>query len=308
MTTAFLFLVPAVPWAAFHLALPAMRLAEAARDDEAKAAARSHRHSGAPARPDAGSPLSSPFSGRAVREAARGWTWKRMETPGWKVLSAGRFVVRGDVPVGELRRCGAYLGEFLRMMEASLGGEAKDAAFAARVFADPDAFRLFAARRGAANAESFYDPRIAELVICLEPERGDDWLRRTLAHEFAHAYMDRVWDCRGPLWFAEGMAEYFSGFTVREGRAVPGAVDRRALLLLRLDGTMPLEKYFALGRGEMYGVGFAKLYAQAWSLVHYLAAEDPETIDLLLRGGRLAEVEELEGRWLKYLETVDSDQ
>lgn len=40
--------------------------------------------------------------------------------------------------------------------------------------------------------------------------------------------MDRVWKRTGPLWFAEGVAEYFANFSVRDGRAVPGAVDHRA--------------------------------------------------------------------------------
>jgi hypothetical protein len=236
-----------------------------------------------------------------VREASRGWEWKNLETPGWKLLMTPSFVVRGDVPVDDLRTVGAHLEEFLRMAKAALGGDCSGLMFSARVFASSREFRRYAVRSGAANAESFYDPRSAELVLCLEGSPGPSWLRKTLAHEFGHEYMDRVWKRTDPLWFAEGVAEYFANFTVSEGRARPGALDRRGLLLLQFEEPMPLAKFFALGRDEMYGVQFARHYAQAWSLVHYLFARNDGTVDLLLRGAAPPDVEELERGWRKHL-------
>jgi len=244
---------------------------------------------------------SSPFSARAVREASRGWEWKNLETPGWKLLMTPSFVVRGDVPIGELRTVGAHLEEFLRMARGALGGDDSGLMFSARVFATLREFRRYAARSGASNAESFYDPRSAELVVCLEGGPSPAWLQKTLAHEFAHEYMDRVWKRIDPLWFAEGVAEYFANFAVRDGRACPGAVDRRALLLLQIDEPMPLAQFLKLGRDEMYGLRFAHRYAQAWSLVHYLFSRDDGVIDLLLRGAQPPNVEELEKGWRRHL-------
>jgi len=243
----------------------------------------------------------SPFSARAVREASRGWEWKNLETPGWKLLMTPSFVVRGDVPITELRTVGSHLEEFLRMARTAIGGDDSGLMFSARVFAASRDFRRYAARSGAANAESFYDPRSAELVICLEGNPSPTWLQKTLAHEFAHEYMDRVWKRIDPLWFAEGVAEYFANFAVRGGRACPGAVDRRAVLLLQIDEPLPLAKFFQLGREEMYGLRFAHRYAQAWSFVHYLFSRDDGVIDLLLRGAQPPNVEELEQGWRKHL-------
>src|SRR5205823_4332438 len=244
------------------------------------------------------------FSARAVRDVSGGWEWKNLETPGWKLLMTPSFVVRGDVPIEHLRTVGAYLEEFLRMAKAALGGDSSGLMFSARVFASAREFRRYAVRSGASNAESFYDPRSAELVLCLEGSPGPAWLQKTLAHEFAHEYMDRVWKRTEPLWFAEGVAEYFANFRVRDGRAQPGAVDRRGLLLLQVDEPMPLAKFLKLDRDEMYGVLFARHYAQAWSLVHYLFAREDGTIDLLLRGAAPANVEQLEKGWRKHLEEL----
>ncbi|RPH52023.1 MAG: DUF1570 domain-containing protein [Planctomycetota bacterium] len=298
MVSAFLFLLPLVPYASFRAGE-----SEAGRlIPSATAGPEPIPPFGCPAEPGRradGSP--SPFSSRAVREASHGWEWKNLETPGWKLLMTPSFVVRGDVPIDDLRTVGAHLEEFLRMAKDCLGGDETGIMFSARVFASARDFRRYAVRVGAANAESFYDPRSAELVLCLEGPPPPSWLQKTLAHEFAHEYMDRVWDRTGPLWFAEGVAEYFANFAVSDGRARPGAVDHRAVLLLSLEEPMPLEKFLGLGREEMYGVLYARHYAHAWSFVHYLFARNDGVIDLLLRGSEPPNIEELEKGWRKHL-------
>jgi hypothetical protein len=295
MMSAFLFLLPLVPVASFR----------AGESRPAPLFPASDPPEAAPALPFGCSASSdgapSPFSARAVREKSRPWEWKNLETPGWKLLQTPSFVIRGDVSIDDLRRVGAHLEEFHRMARAALGGDSSDLVFSARVFGSARDFRRYAVRSGAANAESFYDPRSAELVLCLEGCPSPSWLQKTLAHEFAHEYMDRVWKRTEPLWFAEGVAEYFANFSVRDGRAQPGAVDRRGLLLLQIDEPLPLAKFLKLGRDEMYGVQFARHYAQAWSLVHYLFTRGDGTIDLLLRGTTPPNIEELEAGWKKHL-------
>lgn len=301
MVSAFLFLLPLVPLAAFRAAEPAPRPlfpGAAPLDPPVPFGCLT-----GPLFRDGESPP-SPFSPKAVREAARGWEWKNLETPGWKLLMTPSFVVRGDVPIDDLRTVGAHLEEFLRMARAALGGDDSGLQFSARVFGSARDFRRYAVRSGAANAESFYDPRSAELVICLDGDPGPAWLQKTLAHEFAHEYMDRVWKRTEPLWLAEGIAEYFGNFAIRDGRARPGAVDRRAVLLLRMEDPMPLDRFLKLGREEMYGVLFARHYAQAWSFVHYLFARNDGIIDLLLRGAQPPDLEELEKGWRKHLEDM----
>ncbi len=305
MVSAFLLLVPLAPLAAFRATapVPAALFADAQEPSTMESTAAPSCPSGAPGSPDTGG-LSSPLSPRAVRQASRAWEWKNLETPGWKILSADRAVLRGDVSVDSLRTAGAYLEAFFRMLQEALGGDASGIMFSARVFADPRDFRRYAVCAGAPQAESFYDPRTAELVVCWDGSRDLPWLQKTLAHEFTHAYMDRVWGRTEPLWFAEGMAEYFSNFAVREGRLGPGALDRRALLLLRLDDPVPLRRFVRLGRDEMYGATFPLLYAQAWSFVHYLCSRQDGVVDLLLRGRTPENLDELEKGWKEHLDKL----
>jgi len=299
--SAFLFLLPLVPYAAFRAGETEPRPLFPA-DEPGPPPAPPFDCAAEPVARDDAAP--SPFSPRSVREASRAWEWKNLETPGWKLLMTPSFVVRGDVPIDDLRTVGAHLEEFLRMAHAALGGDDSGLMFSARVFSSARDFRRYATRSGAWNAESFYDPRSAELVICLDGDPTPAWLQKTLAHEFAHEYMDRVWKRTDPLWLAEGVAEYFANFVVRDGRAQPGAVDRRAVLLLQFDEPMPLEKFLRLGRDEMYGTLFARHYAQAWSFVHYLFTRNDGVIDLLLRGAQPPNVEELEKGWRRHLQDL----
>lgn len=260
---------------------------------------------GALAAPDGGGPL-PPLPSPARRQAARRWAWKPLEIPAWKMLTSDHFVVRGDVPLDDLREAAACLEAFLEAMQEILRGDPPATAHSVRIFTHARDFRLYASLAGAPNAESFYDPRTAEMVLCLDPLRGTAWLHRTLAHELTHLYMDRVWGRTEPLWFAEGLAEYFAGFEVREGRVRPGAVDREALRRLREREPRPLGEFFRIGREELYGESFPYHYAQAWSFVHYLASRRDGLIDLLLRGGALEDPERLEREWRKHVAVISN--
>lgn len=257
--------------------------------------------SGASAAPTDGETSNSPFTLASIRRASRAWEWKRLEKPGWKLLLTDHFDLKGDVDIGRLREAGVYLEEFLRMLRASIGGDVEWIRFSGRIFAKQEDLRQYAATRPGFNADSFYDPTARELVVCLRSGRDAGGFRHALAHEFTHHYMDKVRGCRGPVWFAEGMAEYFARFTVRDGRVHPGAVDRWALLLMRLDRRRSLTDLLSADRNEMYGMGSAALYAQAWSFVHYLYSRDDQTIDSFLRGESLDNVEVFEEGWRKHL-------
>jgi len=96
-------------------------------------------------------------------------------------------------------------------------------------------------------------------------------------HEYVHQWLQtNVPDI--PLWFNEGLAEFYSSFVVRGSTAEVGRPVERHLAWLSQHETIPLEALFRMdtdspdyNEGERQGT----FYAQSWLLTHYLLADDP---------------------------------
>lgn len=104
-------------------------------------------------------------------------------------------------------------------------------------------------------------------------------------HEFVH-YLVRHNFPRVPLWFNEGLAEYYRTFAVEDGHAVVGRPPPDRLrwlersLELDLDAVLTatsegLPRHGHGGGAEELG----RLYAEGWALVHFLLSGDPGHLD-----------------------------
>ncbi len=98
--------------------------------------------------------------------------------------------------------------------------------------------------------------------------------RLTLLHEYTHALL---WRHRGALiarWYTEGLADYFSTVSYRDGALVVGAplADRLGWLIQhRHRHPMPLDLLFGGDRDTtLRGKAAYDFYATAWALTHYL--------------------------------------
>lgn len=187
------------------------------------------------------------------------------------------------------------------MMRASIGGPMAGRMFSARIFRDKLDFCKFATLCGAANAESLYDPRTNEVAAWFDRPKTR-WFQRILAHEVAHAYMDLVWRRTDPLWFAEGMAEYFSGNEWGSDGFQPGLVNPS--VVEKLPVSIDLGTFFGMSRDEMYGSRWQWHYANSWSIVHFLMSRHPTTVIDLLEGMPSREVVPLEPEWRDYVKAL----
>jgi tetratricopeptide (TPR) repeat protein len=101
---------------------------------------------------------------------------------------------------------------------------------------------------------------------------------RVVFHELAHSFL-RNTAPNAPLWFNEGIAEYYSTFDTRGTKVEIGRAIADHVYLLRERKLIPLEELFAVDSGspqydERTRAGV--FYAQSWALVHYLLAGDLE--------------------------------
>ena len=98
----------------------------------------------------------------------------------------------------------------------------------------------------------------------------------TLFHEFLHHFV-RAHLRFVPLWFNEGLAEYYSTFEVRDGLALVGVEKRRHLETLGLERLLSLERLHQTDpSSSLYNERRRRsiFYAQSWALVHLLLSDD----------------------------------
>jgi hypothetical protein len=233
---------------------------------------------------------------REIRDRARPWELKRLESDPWKLLLSDRLALRGDVGADALRTLAVHAELTLDALSAELGGDLSDIRFSVRAFRDEHEFDVYASIAGAKGAASFYDPRNAEAVVRWDRDAREAVIR-LLRHEVAHLYMDRVFRLTSPLWLCEGVAQRFEHATWDKGALVPGADMAAARTTLRDaigSGTfVPLRRLLAARRDEFYDPDRWQLYyAESWSLVKRLAASEG-LLKKLVTGGKLGELVDL---------------
>jgi len=217
----------------------------------------------------------TPMPEEVVRARSKGMRARSLESPGWKIVKGDTAVVRGDIDAEGLKATAVYAAELNVMLRSHLGGGDFRDLFSVRLFREHLDYKRTARLAGAANAESYYDPRSSEIVLWFGEYATPLLFQRSFAHEFVHAYVDRVSGRTEPLWLMEGLAEWFSNIEWRGDIFVPGQMNRRALHMLSISEIVPIETLLTMGRDTMYGLYFAQYYAQAWSVVDYIMTRLP---------------------------------
>ena len=90
-------------------------------------------------------------------------------------------------------------------------------------------------------------------------------------HEYSHLLLQNAMTSI-PVWFNEGLAEYFSTFKLRGNEAEAGHPIARHIVLLR-ERFIPLTELLAVDHASpLYNEGTRRsiFYAESWALVHYL--------------------------------------
>lgn len=219
-----------------------------------------------------------------VDKRSSGYTLHRMEDrTGWREMYTGRIFVFGDIPDQALRTTSVTAEKLNEMLGKELGGPEQYKPYKIRIFSKREDFCRYANNCGAGNALSLYDPRTLEMAVHFVDGTGSEEFLETFAHEFVHAYMDLVYGATGPLWFAEGMAEYFSRIRWTSRGFKPTRKNWKAAMHMDVDSRIPLQVILKASREEIYGLKFYQYYAECWAIVHFLIHKHPEVIEGLLK-------------------------
>lgn len=239
----------------------------------------------------------------------RGWKVSEVMFPGyWNMLS-----IVGDLPAADLKKVVAYALVAEDMLTRQIGAEPNGIPYRIKIFKDLKEFKEVAAKAGAAQAASYYSPSTHSITMHFDKVTigsgyfggalaTHDDLQSILAHEFTHAFMDIVWGRHSnssPIWFLEGMAEYFQHFSWEGGRAVGGALAKREIQILANNEPVPIAEFVRIKRERMYSQEFPQLYAQAYVVTHFLQTYHQDKVRGLLAGDDV-NVRGLEAAWLAH--------
>jgi tetratricopeptide (TPR) repeat protein len=191
----------------------------------------------------------------------------------WTSVHSANFNLVGNVTEAQLRTVAVELEQFRDAFIQFLGLASKPASTVTTVvvFKNDESFRPFDASNGKSTSAGYF--QAGEDVNYMAIKAGSQ-VPRLVYHQYAHELM-RDLPSAIPLWFTEGMAEFFSNFEIlsREkqfsvGKEIPEHMDT-----LRKTAFMPLDDLFKVDRSspeynerEMTGV----YHAESWALVNYL--------------------------------------
>lgn len=126
------------------------------------------------------------------------------------------------------------------------------------------------------NIAGYFQPGEDVNYITLTSERySDENPFAVIFHEYTHLLIENTMGHTVPLWFNEGLAEFYSTFNVTDEnrKVILGDLVRNHVLYLRENKLLPLQTLFAVDyRSPYYNEGNKMniFYAESWMLVHFL--------------------------------------
>ena len=199
----------------------------------------------------------------------------------WVQVKSKNFVLIGNASEKEIRRVGTRLEQFRETFRnlfktANLTGSIPTNVI---VFKSASSYKPFKPLRGDGKADTgiagYFQPGEDVNYITLSTEGTDEDTFGTIFHEYVHFILDtNLGKSDVPLWFNEGLAEYYQTFEIEEDIKVKlGLPQSGHLELLQQSKLMPLDMLFNATHQQVHGTGGHSrsiFYAQSWALMHYL--------------------------------------
>jgi tetratricopeptide (TPR) repeat protein len=188
--------------------------------------------------------------------------------PQWISLRSKSLTAISSAGESRSRRLLLKLEQFRSVFFDLFGfSEARSAPLTVVIFKDKPSFQPYATREGIGG---FYSRGRSRDLIAINADVGDPF--ELIFHEYTHrltAYTAQPW----PVWLDEGMAEFYSTFSISGRNVTIGKPIGHHVLLLQQTDLLPLAELLAVGpqspqleERERRGI----FYAQSWAFVHYL--------------------------------------
>ncbi len=191
----------------------------------------------------------------------------------WVSVRTKNFLMLGNAGEKDIRKVGLRLEQF-REVFTRLFPHMKfntPVPTTVIVFKSYSSYAPFMPR---ANTAGYFQAGPDVNYIALTTEvRGEQDPFTVIFHEYTHLLVENTFD-RVPLWFNEGLAEYYSTFSISDDqKIVLGAPIGSHVYLLRQNQMLPLQTLLEVDYKSPHYNETNKtsiFYAQSWALMHYL--------------------------------------
>ena len=193
----------------------------------------------------------------------------------WTSVRSKNFLMLGNASEKEIRQVGVRLEQFREVFSRLFKSFKIDSPVPTTVivFKNDESYRPFKLN---ANTSGFFQPGpdvnyiTLELTSDLNSEQDPFSI---ILHEYTHLLV-RNTSGNVPTWFNEGLAEYYSNFSITsDQKVVVGRPIAGHVYLLRDSKMLPLRTLFQVDSKSPYYNERDKqsiFYAESWALVHYL--------------------------------------
>jgi tetratricopeptide (TPR) repeat protein len=199
----------------------------------------------------------------------------------WITVKSKNFHLIGNAGEKEVRLVATKLEQFRETFRMLFPGLKVDSPTKTTVivFKNDLTYRPFKPRRGDGKPDDgiagYFQPGedVNYITLSTAGENVDTF--GTIFHEYTHFMLDTsVGKGNVPVWFNEGMAEYYQTFKIAEDQKVTlGLLQDSHLRLLQQTKLIPLKQFFEVDSYSLHSSGDHSrsiFYAQAWALIHYL--------------------------------------
>jgi tetratricopeptide (TPR) repeat protein len=203
----------------------------------------------------------------------------REEADKWTSVQSRNFLLVGNASEREIRKVAARLEQFREAFVRLLPVNHFDSSvpLTVIVFKTDAAYRPFEPLYGgqSTGVVGFFQSNPDVDYITLSVDRKHVRSADALAfHEYVHLLVRNSFG-HAPLWFNEGLAEYYSTFDISDGnkKVTLGKSLSYRLQTLRERELVPLEQLLKIDDSSPYYTEQDKrnlFYAQSWALIHYL--------------------------------------
>jgi tetratricopeptide (TPR) repeat protein len=194
----------------------------------------------------------------------------------WVSVRTKNFYLIGDANEKEIRKVALKLEQF-REVFTKLFPHMKfntPVPTTVVVFKSRNGYKPF----GPPNTGGYFQagPDVNYIALSTErygPPGQDDEIFNIIFHEYTHLLVNNTFK-NAPVWFNEGLAEYYSTFSITDDQKIGlGIALGNHVHLLRQSKMLPLRTLFAVDHKSPHYNEKSKMtifYAQSWAVIHYL--------------------------------------